>query len=170
MRRVLICALALVSFCSACLADDAQHSSALDGLIARYAHMHGIPESLLRRVIARESGYKPAAFNRRFYGLMQLTYSTARSMGYRGAPKGLFDPEVNLTYGVPYLANAYRLADGNETRAVQLYSGGYYAVAKRRKLLDDLRTAASPSLEPKPAADPATASADATKPATDSGK
>jgi soluble lytic murein transglycosylase-like protein len=81
-------------------------------LIAHYARIHGIPVSLVRRVVAKESGYEPAAFNHRFYGLMQVTYRTARSMGYRGGPEGLFDPEVNLTYGVPYLADAYRLADG----------------------------------------------------------
>jgi soluble lytic murein transglycosylase-like protein len=153
MHRSFICALALASLCSAALASS-PHSRALDALIARYARIHGIPESLLRRVVAKESGYEPAAFNHRFYGLMQITFSTARSMGYQGKPNGLFDPEVNLTYGVPYLANAYRLADGNEGRAIRLYSGGYYAVAKRMKLLSMLRTAQSPSLEQKTAADP----------------
>lgn len=148
MPRVFVLALALLSLCSVCLAAEAMHSSSLDALILRYARMHGIPERLLRRVIARESGYRPAAFNHRFYGLMQITYATARSMGYQGQPKGLLDPEVNLTYGVPYLANAYLLANGNELRAVQLYSSGYYFVAKRRRLLAALRTAASPSLAP----------------------
>lgn len=93
---------------------------------------------------------------------MQITFSTARSMGYRGDPKGLLDPEVNLTYGVPYLANAYKLAGGNEARTIGLYSGGYYKVAKQRKLLGALRTADSPSLVPKVqpagAAQPANAS------------
>ena len=35
-------------------------------------------------------------------------------MGYRGEARGLLDPQVNLAYAVPYLANAYMLADGNE--------------------------------------------------------
>jgi soluble lytic murein transglycosylase-like protein len=148
MSRRLICALLWTFLGSVAFSAVASSSPALDGLIARYAHKHGIPESLLRRVIARESGYKASAFNRRFYGLMQITYRTARSMGYQGEPKGLFDPEVNLTYGVPYLANAYRLADGNAVRAIRLYSGGYYDVAKHRKMLHALRTAASRSLAP----------------------
>jgi soluble lytic murein transglycosylase-like protein len=146
MHRSLISALALASFCSAALASSPPHSLALDDLIARYARIHGIPESLVRRVVAKESSYEPTAFNHRFYGLMQITYQTARSMGYRGDPKGLFDPEVDLAYAVPYLANAYRLAGGNEARAVRLYSSGYFYVAKRRKLLDALRSPASPSL------------------------
>jgi soluble lytic murein transglycosylase-like protein len=156
MHRSFICALALASLSSAAFTAPAPHPRALDGLIARYARMHGVPESLVRRVVAKESGYAPSAFNRRFYGLMQITYETARSMGYQGEAKGLLDPEVNLTYGVPYLANAYRLADGNQERAIRLYSTGYYDVAKRKKLLSVLRTAESPSLAQRtlPAADP----------------
>jgi soluble lytic murein transglycosylase-like protein len=152
MHRILFFALA-ASICSAALADPAHHSQALEDLIARYAHRHGVPEHLVRRVILRESGYNPTAVNGRFYGLMQITYQTARGMGYTGEAKGLLDPEVNLTYAVPYLANAYRLADGDEARAIGLYSAGYYNLAKRKKLLSALRTAESPSLE-KPAPEP----------------
>ena len=130
-------------------ASDAQHPE-LDALIARYARMHGIPERLVHRVVVRESRYNPTAFHRRYYGLMQITYETAKGMGYKGPPSGLLDAEVNLTYAVPYLANAYKAAGGNESRAVALYAGGYYFVARRKKLLGELRDAASPSLEPKP--------------------
>ncbi|MGP8232771.1 MAG: transglycosylase SLT domain-containing protein [Methylovirgula sp.] len=143
-RSVLVVAVALSS--SAASADD-KKAPALEPLIAHYAHRHGVPEHLLRRVIAKESGYNSAALNHRFYGLMQVTYVTARGMGYRGAPAGLLDPEVNLTYGVPYLANAYRLAGGNEARALRLYSSGFYYLAKRRHMLSMMRTAASPSLD-----------------------
>ena len=41
---------------------------------------------------------------------------------------------TNLTYGVPYLANAYRLAAGNHERAIALYKSGYYYEAKRKGL------------------------------------
>jgi soluble lytic murein transglycosylase-like protein len=128
-------------------AAERQHPTSLDPLIARYAHRHGIPEHLLHRLIAKESGYNASACTRRYYGLMQITYVTARGMGYHGAPRGLLDPEVNLTYGVPYLANAYRLSGGSEARALQLYSSGYYNTAKRRHMLSAMRTAASPSVE-----------------------
>jgi soluble lytic murein transglycosylase-like protein len=141
---------AVALLCSAALAEENKAPS-LDPLIVRYAHRHGVPEHLVRRVIAKESGFNPAAFNHRFYGLMQITYVTARGMGYHGAPQGLLDPEVNLTYGVPYLANAYRLAGGDEARALRLYSSGFYYLAKRRHMLSAMRTADSPSLEaPKP--------------------
>ncbi|MGB7090656.1 MAG: lytic transglycosylase domain-containing protein [Methylovirgula sp.] len=139
MYSTCLCALAFASFSCAAFAAQTPRSLALDHLIARYARINAIPESLVRRVVVKESNFEPTAFNGRYYGLMQITYRTACSMGYRGDPKGLLNPEVNLTYAVPYLANAYRLAGGNAARAIRLYSTGYYSVAKRRKLLDGTR-------------------------------
>jgi soluble lytic murein transglycosylase-like protein len=152
MHSTCACALALASLSCAALAASAPRTLAIDDLIARYARVNGIPESLVRLVVLKESNYEPAAIHGRFYGLMQITYQTARSMGYRGDPKGLLDPEVNLTYAVPYLATAYRLAGDNEARAVRLYSTGYYGAAKRGKLVDSLRGATSHSLAPTNAA------------------
>jgi soluble lytic murein transglycosylase-like protein len=74
---------------------------------------------------------------------MQIRYATARGMGYKGAVSGLLDANTNLTYAVPYLANAYRIAGGNPDRAVALYAGGYYYEAKRKGLLHTLRTGIS---------------------------
>ncbi len=147
--------LAAACLCSAAYAAEAEHPAELDALIAHYAKIHGVPEGLVRHVCKRESGYNPRLVHRRFYGLMQITYQTARSMGYKGAPKGLLDPEVNLTYAVPYLANAYKIAGESETGAIRLYSAGYYYIAKHKHLLADLRTAESPSLEPPPPPRPA---------------
>ncbi len=149
LPRSIIVGIAATLLCSAASAAES-HGSNFDPLIARYARRHGIPEHLLRRLIAKESGYNAAACTRRYYGLMQITYVTARGMGYHGTPRGLLDPEVNLTYGVPYLANAYRLSGGSESRALRLYSSGYYNTAKRRHMLNEMRNAASPTLE-KPA-------------------
>jgi soluble lytic murein transglycosylase-like protein len=82
---------------------------------------------------------------------MQIKYETASGMGYKGEARGLLDPQVNLTYGIPYLANAYRLADGNEDRATALYRGGYYYLAKRKKMLGTLRTASASPVTAEPA-------------------
>jgi soluble lytic murein transglycosylase-like protein len=152
MFRILICALVASTVSGAAFAAQSSSHPALDEMIARYAHKHGIPEHLVHRIVIRESRYNAAAMHSRFYGLMQISYATAKSMGYKGEPRGLLDPEVNLTYAVPYLANAYKAAGGNEDRAVALYAGGYYFVAKRKRLLGELRSAASPSLEPPPLA------------------
>lgn len=113
----------------------------LDARIAHHARTHDIPESLIHAAVQRESRYNPALRHGPFWGLMQIRYDTARSLGYRGAPKGLLDAETNLTYGVTYLANAYLVAGGDERRAIRLYSTGFYYEAKRRGLLGKMRTA-----------------------------
>jgi soluble lytic murein transglycosylase-like protein len=115
----------------------------IDTLVAQYARAHGVPETLVHRVIRRESGYNPRAVSRGNYGLMQIRHATARGMGYRGSASGLLDANTNLAYAVPYLANAYRVAGGNHNRAVALYAGGAYYEAKRKGLLQALRTGIS---------------------------
>jgi soluble lytic murein transglycosylase-like protein len=107
----------------------------LAALITRYADHHQIPESLLHRVIQRESGYNPAARNGPYYGLMQILPQTAGTMGYQGPPEGLLDAETNLLYAGRYLRGAWLVSDGDEATAVGWYARGYYYEAKRRGLL-----------------------------------
>lgn len=114
----------------------ASERGSLDGLISHYASAYSVPESLVRRVIVRESGYNPAARNGPYYGLMQISYATARGMGFPGEASGLLDAETNLRFAVRYLAGAYVTAGGNHDRAVQLYASGYYYDAKRLGLLE----------------------------------
>jgi soluble lytic murein transglycosylase-like protein len=117
-------------------ARAAEPSANLDALIAAYAAEYGLPEKLMHRVIKRESNYNAAIYHRGHWGLMQIKYATAKSMGYRGPAKGLLNPEINLKYGGKYLAGAYLVAGGNAERAVRLYSRGYYYAAKRKGLLE----------------------------------
>ena len=111
-------------------------------LIRKYAEIHDIPESLLHRVIQRESDYNAAARNGPYYGLMQILPQTARTMGYRGTPSGLLDAETNLKYAGRYLRGAWLVAPRNEARAVMWYAKGYYYEAKLMGLLEEtgLRT------------------------------
>lgn len=104
-------------------------------LINKYAAVHGIPVTLLHRVIIRESTHNPAARNGPYYGLMQILPQTARSMGYRGSPDGLLDAETNLIYAGRYLRGAWLVSDGDEATAVSWYARGYYYEAKRRGML-----------------------------------
>ena len=117
---------------------EAVSPSSLDGLIAKYSAHYNVPEALVRRVIVRESGYNPKARNGPYYGLMQISYATAQSMGYRGAASGLLDAETNLKYSVKYLSGAYLVGGGNADQAVRNYSRGYYYDAKRAGLLEEV--------------------------------
>ena len=106
-------------------------------LIDQYARLYEVPESLVHRVVQRESGYNPAARNGPYYGLMQILPETARTMGFRGQPTDLLDAETNLRYAVKYLRGAWMVSNGSQDRAVMWYARGYYYEAKRRGLLEE---------------------------------
>lgn len=104
-------------------------------MIESHAASNGVPAELVHRVIVRESRYNAGAMGRGgAIGLMQIKLATARGLGYTGTAAGLRDPETNLTYGVRYLAGAYRVANGHHGRAVGYYASGYYYAAKRQRL------------------------------------
>lgn len=109
----------------------------LRALIRRYSEVHDLPESLLHRVIQRESDYNAGARNGPYFGLMQILPQTARTMGYQGPPEGLLDPEINLRYAGRYLRGAWLVSRGDEGEAVGWYARGYYYEAKRMGLLEE---------------------------------
>ena len=109
----------------------------LRALIVEQASLNRVPIDLVQRVVVRESRHVPSARNGPYYGLMQILPETARTMGYRGRPEGLLDPETNLTYGVRYLRGAWLVADGDWDEAVGWYARGYYYEAKRKGLLEE---------------------------------
>ncbi|HEV2000888.1 MAG TPA: transglycosylase SLT domain-containing protein [Xanthobacteraceae bacterium] len=124
--------LALAIFACALPAAAAER---YDALIARHAAANGVPEALVRQVIARESRYDAGAVGRGgAMGLMQIKHATARGMGYTGSAQGLLDADTNLTYAVRYLAGAYRAARGDYVFAISFYQRGYYYEAKRQRL------------------------------------
>lgn len=161
MLRFRISLAALLAACPACVAAPAQRPTTYDEIIAKQAKAHGVPESFVHRTVMRESRYNPHLVHRHCYGLMQIKQATARSMGYKGNPAGLLDAETNLTYAIPYLANAYMLAGGDEDKATALYRRGYYFFAKRNGMLASLQTASSPT----PASDPGSLAPSEARPA-----
>lgn len=112
----------------------AQQRADYQAMAASHAQANGVPEALVHRVIMRESKYQPHLIGRGgTIGLMQIKLATARGVGYTGNAEGLRDPNINLTYGIKYLAGAYRAAHGDHNRAVRYYAGGYYYAAKRMR-------------------------------------
>lgn len=109
----------------------------VDRLIAKYAALYEVPETLVRRVVKRESNFNPRARNGPYWGLMQILPQTAKGMGYKGTAQGLLDAETNLKYAVKYLRGAYLVAAGNHDRAVRFYASGYYYDAKRKGMLEE---------------------------------
>jgi soluble lytic murein transglycosylase-like protein len=107
--------------------------SQYDAMIAAHAQANGVPETLVHRVIKRESRYQAHLVGRcGCIGLMQIKLATARGLGYTGDAAGLRDPDTNLTYGVKYLAGAYHAANGDQNRAMHYYASGYYHAVRRQ--------------------------------------
>jgi soluble lytic murein transglycosylase-like protein len=134
MKRLLslawLAAIAVLPFSQIALAQHAEY----DALVATHARANAVPETLVHRVIVRESRYQPKLVGRGgTIGLMQIKLATARSLGYTGDAEGLRDPNTNLTYAVKYLAGAYRAANGDHNRAMHYYASGYYYAAKRQR-------------------------------------
>ena len=142
----------------------AQSRAQYESMVASHARANSVPEALVHRVIVRESKYHPGLVGRGgTIGLMQIKLPTARGLGYTGDAAGLRDPDTNLTWGVKYLAGAYRAANGDHNRAVSYYASGYYYAAKRQrqnKPLDIAPVLAS-SVTPKIVAAPAKKPTDA---------
>ena len=97
-------------------------------LVSKYAKKHDVPVELALAVVQVESAYNPKARGGAGeVGLMQIMPRTARGMGYKGTIKALYTPEVNLDYGMQYLAKAHELADGKVCGTILRYNAGHYA-------------------------------------------
>src|SRR4029077_12732477 len=123
MKRALLFAGVVAAALPAMAAAQAQDRTAYDKLITTHAKANLVPEALVHRVIVRESRYNPDLVGRGgTIGLMQLNLATARGVGFRGDAQALHDPETNLTYGIKYLAGAWRAALGDPDRAMRYYA------------------------------------------------
>ena len=136
MKRLLFLVCTIAAAAPGAAAERARQGHAqYDALIATIARANLVPETLVHRVIVRESKYNPDLVGRGgTIGMMQLKLATARGVGYTGDAQGLRNPETNLTYGVKYLAGAYRAAGGDHDRAMRYYASGYYYAAKQQRL------------------------------------
>ena len=126
--------LAAIAVLASCASAHAQSRAQYEATVAAHAKANLVPEELVHRVIVRESKYQPKLIGRGgAIGMMQIKLATARGLGYTGTAEGLRDAETNLTYGIKYLAGAYRAAKGDFDQAVRYFAGGYYYVAKRQR-------------------------------------
>jgi len=117
------------------------------GLVRAEAVRAGLPPDIADAVAQVESGYHPNAIGAAGeVGLMQVMPSTARMLGFAGSNAELAKPEVNVYYGVAYLAQAWRLAGGDICTAAMKYRAGHgetrfsyksvdYCISVRAKLV-----------------------------------
>jgi soluble lytic murein transglycosylase-like protein len=110
------------------------NENAYDSLIQRAAQDQRLQFGLIKAVIARESNFVARAYraepsvNDASYGLMQLLYSTARGLGFRGTTEQLFDPQTNINLGALFLEQLVRTASNagwGVDSAVSAYNAGF---------------------------------------------
>lgn len=101
-------------------------TGSIHGMVTAAAQRAGVDPALGHAVVKVESMYNARATGKGGYiGLMQLSYQTARGMGFRGGRQALYEPSANLQYGMRYLAEAVRKSGGNTCAAVSKYQGGH---------------------------------------------
>ncbi|WP_247400665.1 transglycosylase SLT domain-containing protein [Bradyrhizobium sp. 76] len=85
-----------------------------------------LPADVAEAVVFVESRYDAGLVGRvGEVGLMQVRPETAAMLGFAGPQAELAEPEVNIHYGVTYLAKAWRLAQGDLCRALMKYRAGH---------------------------------------------
>lgn len=111
----------------AALGYEAGARGSVRDLIARHAAANGVPFKLADAVVRIESRYNPRVSNGGALGLMQIKPATARGVGFAGSSSGLYNAETNVTFGMKYLAQAYRMSGGDICGTVMRYQSGHYA-------------------------------------------
>jgi soluble lytic murein transglycosylase-like protein len=100
--------------------------TALLPLIEKHALANAVPKALADAVAHVESAYDSSAVGGvGEIGLMQLRPTTAAMLGFTGTDEELFDPDINIRYGVLYLAQAWRLAKGDLCQTLMKYRAGH---------------------------------------------
>lgn len=106
--------------------DPSSPRSQFRALLRREAGLTGLPFDIADTVAAIESGYDPTVIGAvGEVGLMQVRPETAAMLGFHGDLAELAKPEINIHYGVTYLAEAWRLANGDICRALMKYRAGH---------------------------------------------
>lgn len=112
-------------------------------LVVIESRRNGLDPYLVLALIKQESAFEPEA---RSYvgarGLMQLMPETAEewTRRLRRSPveaEDLYDPEVNLGLGIPYLARLIERFDGSIEKALAAYNGGPTNVRRWERGLPD---------------------------------
>ena len=111
--------------------EPANAASSAKALVVAYARAYGVPVDFALRVARKESGIR-CGVGRKYAGPLQISFRTARSLGFRGTPRQLHACENGTKYGMIHLAKALRLAGGNQRCALRKHQGGLGVLCGRK--------------------------------------
>lgn len=113
------------------------HENDFNPIVETAASAWDVDAALIKAIIGAESEFNPNAYRAEpqigdaSYGLMQLLYETAKSLGYTGSTGGLFDPTTNIRLGTRYLADLTKQASARGygvDSAISAYNAGFSTV------------------------------------------
>jgi soluble lytic murein transglycosylase-like protein len=108
--------------------EDRLSAKPFADIIEREARANGVPVELAHAIVSVESNYRIEVTGRAGeIGLMQIKPATARDMGFVGDATDLYNPEVNIKYGMKYLAGAERRGGGTLCGTILKYNAGHYS-------------------------------------------
>jgi soluble lytic murein transglycosylase-like protein len=102
-----------------------------DARIAAAAASWSIDPALLKAHVNRESAFDPNAYRAEpnvadaSYGLAQVRYKIAKSLGYPGTPDGLYEPGTNLYLAAKLIRQNLDYSGGDLATAVSAYNAGF---------------------------------------------
>jgi soluble lytic murein transglycosylase-like protein len=100
---------------------QATKPNSYDAIIEKYANHYSLDPSLIRSIIATESGFNPKAVSPKgARGLMQLMPATAERLGVSNS----FDPEQNIHGGVKHFRSLMDNFNNNLTLSLAAYNAG----------------------------------------------
>lgn len=105
-------------------------------LIIAQAPAHGVPTDFALKIAKAESRFNPGVTGAEGeIGVFQLKCSTAHGIGYTGSCAALYDPALNVKWGLTYLSMAVKSAHGNLALAASKHNGGLNTTHLRRRYL-----------------------------------
>jgi soluble lytic murein transglycosylase-like protein len=100
--------------------------AAVRAMVEQEVEKTGLPADIADAVVHVESNYDPSIIGSvGEIGLMQIRPGTAAMLGFKGSAEDLAKPEINIHYGVTYLSQAWRLANGDLCRTLMKYRAGH---------------------------------------------
>jgi soluble lytic murein transglycosylase-like protein len=113
---------------TAYMSFNAGGGSSQDMIVSRAAQ-YGIPHAVIAHVARKESTFRCSPGNPRYHGPLQISYQSAKALGYHGSASGLNNCGAGLEYGLRHLALCARAVGNNPAAAAKCHeTPGRYGV------------------------------------------
>ena len=119
-------------FISTAVAAEAPVRTTVEHTLEHAAAHAKVPYRILAAVCWVESHHNPKAINKNdkgspSYGICQVKEATARSLGFHGPTRNLYNTYTNARYAALYLHKQYLRYGKNWAKAISAYNRGHYS-------------------------------------------